>query len=482
MLTGSPFFHAAPTAPQCPSLSPDAPTLACLQPHIEAMHMRKLLLEQNRKTDILRPQQQDIQRFMSIEAHKHVTGGAGMVQNRFIAQEPNIGFGVITVPNENAAQYNHMMEQMKRELEASGQLTTPNPSGILLHEKLQQERQSGLSEFVEQNNRNAKDAINLTRRWMGLPPLADDERRNDEPTTDAGRKDRGSACAEHAASLEASTGDTLDSAGQPAPLQPKPAELDISSLLVVSGPPPSILRYPAPAYGQGPYTGVVEASSFSANTSAPQQEADEQFQLQRLVEVQNQKISYLEQLLEQKKAEYYSGFGSSVPESFPYGSGTSLPFASTAHELALSDSDVQSGPSSAWEQPESTAKAPSKLERQREFKKQQKKVEAKTSSRLASHESSHSQGSKEADLDEALRRFVSARAALPVERCLRRVQRGVYFLGNVKMLAKRGQNGNILCMAQHAVGNSKVAVGELGKKFVSLERFWAHFCKHLETA
>lgn len=101
MLTGSPFFHAAPAAPQCPSLSPDAPTLACLQPQIETMHMQNFLMEQNRRTDILRPQQQDIQRFMSIQAHKHASGGTGMVQNRFIAQEPTTGFGVITVPNEN---------------------------------------------------------------------------------------------------------------------------------------------------------------------------------------------------------------------------------------------------------------------------------------------------------------------------------------------------------------------------------------------
>lgn len=85
---------------------------------------------------------------------------------------------------------------------------------------------------------------------MGLPPLADGEAKNDEPAIGTDRKDRLSPCGDRA--VPPGEGVTEDAGNpsrelatpQPQP-QPRPVEMDVSSLLVVSGPPPSILRQAA---------------------------------------------------------------------------------------------------------------------------------------------------------------------------------------------------------------------------------------------
>ncbi|PFH33466.1 hypothetical protein BESB_076830 [Besnoitia besnoiti] len=478
MLTGSPFFHAAPSAPQCPLLSPEAPTLAYLQPIVQQQHMQKLLQEQKREAAVLVTPQQEIQRVMNVEAQKQANG-VRMIQNRVLAQEPSKGFGVITVPNGNAPKYNQMMEQMKQTLEATGQMEGPIPRGIKLCEMLQNMQKSGMTEFIASRNQHANDAINLCRRWRGLPtPPEEQEKKADEAAEAAPVEEKEDTASESSGARDASVPE----------LQAPSANwesLSIKDLCVVSAPHPSVLRQmraeqQAEAANAQRMAEQAAAQGNNTQTQPSTFGEEERNNLERLLEAQNQRVSYLEQLLEQQRSAYYLGYGGYSDDVAMYSDSA----RDSSDFSAASTASYQETPAEYTEPAE--AAAPKLIQRKpnvggaRTQAGTRKATSAKASTRASSKDSVD--GTKEGDVDDILRRFVAERAAAPVEQCLRRVQKGVYFLGDLKVLVKKAHNGDVLCMAQHAVLRQRGSLGEYGKKFIPLDRFWARLCKGLEKA
>lgn len=498
MLTGSPFFHAAPSAPQCPLLSPEAPTLAYLQPIVQQKHMQKLLEEQNRQNSTLVTPQQEIQRVMNVEAQKQANG-VRMMQNRVLAQEPTEGFGVITVPDGNAGKYNQMMHQMKQTLEATGQMAGPIPKGIRLYEMLQNNLPTCMSDFINSRNRHAEEAIKLCRRWGGLEPAPE---KQEVETADQEAEPEKASNDEKEGPEAASSATTVRDSSVPASQASSEnfEHFSVKDLCVVAAPHPSVLRQlrseQLSQQTETPQATQTRSSSEAVvdGDEAQAEQEDSRLPLERLLHAQNQKIGYLEHLLEQQRAShFYTGYEGAYPEFTGYdGSRSSSGFSQTA---AASRQGTDSRAPGAWDsraasgqaggskltKPErKSTLAPGSSQNARSVKPS---AGVKGSSRASSKDNAGvANAGKEADLDEVFRRFVEARAAVPLSRCLRRVQKGVYFLGDLKVLVKKSHNGDILCMAQHDVSRQRGSLGEYGKKFISLERFWTQMCKHLESA
>ncbi|KAF4641538.1 hypothetical protein TGRH88_073480 [Toxoplasma gondii] len=472
MLTGSPFFHAAPSAPQCPLLSPEAPTLAYLQPIVQQKHMQKLLEEQNRQNSTFVTPQQEIQRVMNVEAQKQANG-VRMMQNRVLAQEPTEGFGVITVPDRNAEKYNQMMKQMKQTLEATGQMTGSIPKGIRLYEMLQNNLPTCMSDFITSRNRHAEDAIKLCRHWRGLEPLAEKkEAAKTEEATEAGAEK------EHERADSATTIRDSSVAASQASVE-NFEKLSVKDLCVVAAPHPSVVRQ-LRCEQSLQQTETVAASqpqnSPETHAAGNEVQGDSQVPLERLLHAQNQKISYLEQLLEQQRvSQFYAGYESACSEFSAYqGTRSSSAYSGSNLDTRSFSENGQDVEEKSRERAVGAGRVPNA--------RYSKGASVKSATRAFREDSAGAANGKEADLDEVLRRFVEARSAVPLSRCLRRVQRGVYILGDLKVLVKKSHNGEILCMAQHDVSRQRSCLGENGKKFISLERFWTQMCKHLETA
>ncbi|KYK67744.1 hypothetical protein TGPRC2_255450B, partial [Toxoplasma gondii TgCatPRC2] len=330
-----------------------------------------------------------------------------------------------------------------------------------------------MSDFITSRNRHAEDAIKLCRHWRGLEPLAEKkEAAKTEEATEAGAEK------EHERADSATTIRDSSVAASQASVE-NFEKLSVKDLCVVAAPHPSVVRQ-LRCEQSLQQTETVAASqpqnSPETHAAGTEVQGDSQVPLERLLHAQNQKISYLEQLLEQQRvSQFYAGYESACSEFSAYqGTRSSSAYSGSNLDTRSFSENGQDVEEKSRERAVGAGRVPNA--------RYSKGASVKSATRAFREDSAGAANGKEVDLDEVLRRFVEARSAVPLSRCLRRVQRGVYILGDLKVLVKKSHNGEILCMAQHDVSRQRSSLGENGKKFISLERFWTQMCKHLETA
>ncbi|KAL8270842.1 hypothetical protein Esti_005213 [Eimeria stiedai] len=243
-LTGSPFFHAAPSAPPCVSRNPQAPTLAALTHRLGAPGAPGLLGD----SELGAPDQHQQQGGGFAAAAGGPSGstpggseaaegvcwpppntvsvgygnirnqmeaaGAGLPQNNCVlGGNSNKAFSVISIPNQQAALYNRAAEELSRSLKAMGCYAAKKPAAASLSKQLLFAKQQSQSQRKPRSlgDENAEAAA---------AAAAEAERQQREAEEAAARAQE---------EEEQQQQQNLD-------------EIDVSQLLCLAGPSPAQLR------------------------------------------------------------------------------------------------------------------------------------------------------------------------------------------------------------------------------------------------
>ncbi|KAL8438660.1 hypothetical protein ACSSS7_000002 [Eimeria intestinalis] len=291
-LTGSPFFHAAPSAPPCVSRNPKAPTLAALTHRLGAPG---LLGDAELGGTYQQEQQNHHQQHGGFAAAAGVpngcTGssetseglcwpppntvsvgygnirsemeaaGAGLQQNNncILAGNSNKTFSVISIPNQQAALYNRAAEELSRSLKAMGCYAAKNPAAASLSKQLLFAKQQS------QNQRKQPQTLGEANVQAAATAEAAAE-------AEAERQQRE---AEEEASARAQEEEQKK--------QQNLEEIDVSQLLCLAGPSPAQIR---------------QMRSREAEMWRQQQ--------QQQMEYQQQQMEYHHQQQQQQQQRFYS--------------------------------------------------------------------------------------------------------------------------------------------------------------------------------
>ncbi|KAL8448694.1 hypothetical protein Emed_003603 [Eimeria media] len=501
-LTGSPFFHAAPSAPPCISRNPQAPTLAALTHRLGAPGLLG-------DSELGGPHQQQQQQGGMVGAARGPSGstggsdapegvcwpppntvsvgygnirsqmevaGAGLAQNNCVlAGNSNKAFSVISIPNQQAALYNRAAEELSRSLKAMGCYAAKNPAAATLSRQLLFAKQQNQNQRKPQNPRDE----NAEAAAAAAAAAAEAERQQREAEEAAAR----------AQEEEQQKQQNLE-------------EIDVSQLLCLAGPSPAQLREMR----------AKEAEMWRQQQQQQQQQQQMEYQQQQQ---QQQRFysdeDYYRQQQQQQQYDVQDSWseGDAAPAYLEnpvneYGQQTDRDYlreqillqeeriaqlheqlmqhqqtreqrrqeaaaAAAAAATTVGDRDAQGGfflPEEHHVASKADTRQPNQQQQQQQQQQEQHEFvrRASGSTKWSSRQSSDDRP-KNQTVDSLLEAYLRENGLSPS--LFRRVRSGVYFYGKTKLVMKI-QRGQLSCMALHLTHEQQQTQQA---RFVCIDRF-----------